>query len=484
MNKLSDSGTTRTRALGGFLCFILLCGHASLWSGGCAGGGSGSPGGNTGGVVDPKDAILETNPADDAADISTDEDITITFTAAVDPNSLDVWLEPDVAFNRSWFAGNTVLKVTPTDPLEANIEYTVFIGDLRFEDGSELDEEFSFRFSTGEQAGNGDELTALSLAEIRFWGYQIQGVDAEGAIESLADSHYDMLVLEPTRTDAELLDFDTRGMVERLKATMASDGVHRKLIIAYVDIGEAEDWRWYWTWSKESEEAQIPEETDLADDWPDYIIARDPDGWVGNYPVAYWEPEWKDIIIYGENRVPAGARDYTSAIDELILDGFDGIYLDWVEGFENVHVIAAAQAGGLDPAQEMIDFIEEMRDYARQRDADFLIIQQNAAALIDGHPDLLNHLDAIAQEGVWYDGIAGDDWNDVAGYFFNGPNLTAEYIGFLGQYLAADVPVFNCEYALQGNATDAYERSYAEGYVPYVTRRSLGQLTDTPPPAY
>jgi cysteinyl-tRNA synthetase len=293
-----------------------------------------------------------------------------------------------------------------------------------------------------------------------------------------------MLVLEPTRTDAEMADFDTKAMVDRLKATPAHDGIHRKLIIAYVDIGEAEDWRWYWTWSKEAEEEQIPETVDLPDDWPDYIVARDPDGWVGNYPVAYWEPEWKDIIIYGQDQETAPDRDYTSAVDELIQDGFDGIYLDWVEGFENVHVIATAQSAGLDPAEEMIDFIGELRDYARQRDPGFLVIQQNAAALIDGRPELLDEIDAIAQEGIWFDGVAGDDWDDVAGYFTNDEELTAEYLDYLNQYLDADIPVFACEYALQDNAAEAYSLAADEGYVGYVTRRSLSRLTDTTPPGY
>ncbi len=331
---------------------------------------------------------------------------------------------------------------------------------------------------------DGDESEPLALAEIQFWGYQIQALDTEGAIDALAASRYDMLVLEPTRTDAELADFDTKAMVARLKAGKAHDGVHRKLVIAYVDIGEAEDWRWYWTWSKEPEEVQVPEEVDLPPDWPGYIVARDPDGWVGNYPVAYWDEEWKDIIIYGENREPTADRDYTSAVDELILDGFDGIYLDWVEGFENVHVIAAAQARGLDPAEEMIRFIAELRDYARARDPGFLVIQQNAAALIDGHPELLDEIDAITQEGVWYDGVAGDNWDDVDGYFLNEPSLTDEYIGYLDQYLAADVPVFVCEYALEDDADAAYQQAAAKGYVPYVTRRSLSRLTDTPPPGF
>ena len=453
---------------------------------GCNGGGDA--------FVDPEDAIEHTSPADGATGVSVNGAIVITFVLAADPDSLDVWLEPEASdVGETWSGNDTVLTITPPRPLEAGTEYVVFIGELGFEDGSELAAEYSFRFTTATEAdengdGNGDiidgPLTAVPLNEIQFWGYQIQGLERPGAVDALAGSHYDMLVLEPTRTDADTAEFDTKGMVERLKAARASDGVHRKLIIAYVDIGEAEDWRWYWTWSKEAEEAQVPQEVNLPADWPDFIVARDPDGWVGNYPVAYWDPQWKDIVIYGQELTPTASRNYTSALDELLLDGFDGIYLDWVEGFENMHVAAAAAAERLDAAEEMIDFIGEIRDYARQRDPDFLVIQQNAAALIDGRRRLLDHIDAIAQEGVWYDSVAGDDWDDVAGYFSNEPELTNEYLEFLDRYLAAGVPVFVCEYALDENADSAYQRAEARGYVPYVTRRSLSRLTDTPPPGY
>ena len=329
-----------------------------------------------------------------------------------------------------------------------------------------------------------DEDSPLSLSDMQYWAYQIQSLDDDGAVDALAASQYDMLVLEPTRTDTGSSDFDTKTMVERLKATHAHDGVHRKLIVAYVDIGEAEDWRWYWTWSTEPEDEQIAQEVDLPDDWPSYIVARDPDGWVGNYPVAYWDPAWKDVIIYGENQTTSTNRNYTSAVDELILDGFDGIYLDWVEGFENEHVIAAADAEGLDAATEMVRFIEELRDYARQRDPDFVVIQQNAAALLDDHPELLDAVDAIAQEGIWFDGVAGDDWDDEVGYYRNEEDLTAEYLDYLAQYLAGGVPVFACEYALENNAAEAYRLADEAGYIGYVTRRSLSQLTDTLPPGY
>jgi len=321
----------------------------------------------------------------------------------------------------------------------------------------------------------------MSLGDISYWAYQLQGISEAGAVDALASSHYDMLVLEPTRTDWSSDDksFDTRGMVTRLKGSGASDGVHRKLIIAYIDIGEAEDWRWYWTWSKDWDCVGDPPAV-----WPDYILTCDPDGWTGNYPVAYWDEDWKDVVITGQHQGSDPERDYDSVIDEVIKDGFDGIYLDWVEGFENDAVVAAAQAAGKDPAVEMIVFIQEMRDYAAVRDADFFIIQQNAAALSDGHAELFTVIDAIAQEAIWYDGDATDEWDDPDGYDWpNEPSLVNYYIGYLDGYLDVGVPVFDCEYALSYAAT-AYANAIDRGYVPYATRRSLSRLTTTPPPGY
>jgi cysteinyl-tRNA synthetase len=268
-------------------------------------------------------------------------------------------------------------------------------------------------------------------------------------------------------------------MVSRLKASMGHDGQTRKLVIAYVDIGEAEDWRWYWTWSTEWEPGQP-----FPGDWPDFIVGADPDGWVGNYPVAYWDEAWQDIMIYGQNTGTDPSRDYVSAVDELIIDGFDGIYLDWVEAFEDASVIQAAQAEGVDPEQEMIQFISDIRTYARQRNPDFLVIQQNAGALSEGRPSLYTVIDAIAQEEIWFGGVATDDWNDPDGYDLPiDATLTAEYLSHLSRFEQAGLPVFCCEYAL-ANADTGYANAAANNIIPYCTRRSLSQLTTTPPPGY
>lgn len=328
----------------------------------------------------------------------------------------------------------------------------------------------------------------MSLNEVKYWAYQIQDISDPGAVGALVASHYDMLVLEPTRTDWSSANkfFKTKRMVTRLKNSRASKWQDRKLVMAYIDIGEAEDWRWYWDRSLPPWDCK----GDPPPGWPDYIVACDPDGWEGNYPVAYWDDEWQDIVIYGKNTGSHPHRNYNSVIDEVIKDGFDGIYLDWVEGFENKDVKARARAEGLNPAREMIWFIEDMRNYARKRNPDFLIIQQNAAALIDTPskpnvvPALHKVIDAIAQEEIWYGGIATDDWDHPKGHDLpTGRKLTQEYIKHLAKYQAKGLPVFNCEYALKYQAA-AYKKSYKRKYVPYVTRRSLSRLTTMPPPGY
>jgi cysteinyl-tRNA synthetase len=333
--------------------------------------------------------------------------------------------------------------------------------------------------STSDDSQTEDNILALN--EIQFWAYQIQGLSENGAVDLLVNSRYDLLVVEPTRTDWSSDDklFDTRAMVDRIKSSTAHDGIHRKLIVAYIDIGEAEDWRWYWTWSQEWEPGD-PRPVD----WPDFILTHDPDGWEGNYPVAYWNLHWKDIIIYGNNQNSSPYGDYNSVIDETIRDGFDGIYLDWVEGFENEAVIQAANRAGKDPRTEMISFIREMKDYAEQRQPGFIIIQQNGSALVQGHAELLEIVHGIAQEGIWYEGDATDNWNDPDGYDWNVPaDWRAEYFNNLAQYQSAGLPVFDCEYALQF-ANDAYSKSYNRNFIPYCTRRSLSRLTTTPPPGY
>lgn len=344
----------------------------------------------------------------------------------------------------------------------------------------------------------------LALNKIKYWGYIIQDVEKNANL--LERSRYEMLVIEPTRTDFSeeyTRSYKTKELVHRLKASTGNNQINRKLVIAYIDIGQAEDWRWYWKWSVDSD--WDPSETNKPSDWPSWIITHDPE-WVGCFPVAYWHQDWQNIVINGgftwnDSVIEVatgdknGGEGYNSILDEVIKDGFDGIYLDWVEAFSDEAVIAAAQAAQIDPVDTMFDFIEAMRDYGRTRfqeigrDPDeWIIIQQNAPDLAaSSDTRKFTVIDGVAEEGVWWEGAGDAGWDDPTGYDISArEKLGAEWYNdvlnvWLPAYKQAGIPVFACEYALE-HAEEVYRTSAsAAGFVSYCTRRSLSQLTTTPP---
>jgi cysteinyl-tRNA synthetase len=317
----------------------------------------------------------------------------------------------------------------------------------------------------------------VELTKVRSWAYQLQRLEVSGSVDALAGSKYDLLVLEPTRTHKDQAGFDAKKMVERLKSGTAGDGVHRKLVLAYIDIGEAEDERWYWTWSKDWKKGDP-----RPADWPAFIAAHDPDGWEGDYPVAFWDEAWKDIVLHGRKHPAAGSRDFTSVLDEVIRDGFDGVYLDWVEAWENDEVSNAAKKAGKDPAKEMIAFINEIRDAGRAKNPGFLVIQQNGSSLLRGRPELLKTVDAIAQEDLWYTGDANVEWNDPKGHDRKQEaDFTKGTLAALAEFQKAGKPVLTVDYTVK-HAKEVYARARDLGFVPYCSRTSLEKLTTTPPP--
>lgn len=82
------------------------------------------------------------------------------------------------------------------------------------------------------------------LAGVQTWMYQLQGMTTSAQIDALDAQPYDMLVIEANNTIKGLENFNTVDMVARLRTK--PDGSARK-VLAYIDIGEAEDFRTYWT---------------------------------------------------------------------------------------------------------------------------------------------------------------------------------------------------------------------------------------------
>lgn len=306
------------------------------------------------------------------------------------------------------------------------------------------------------------------LHSIKLWAYQIQGIEEPSVIDALAESKYDLLVIEPTRSCKGYEDFDAESVVEILHQSGGTNVVS-KIIIAYVNIGQAEDWRYYW-----NESWIAPTATERGS--PDFLITTDPDGWIGDYPVAFWDERWKDIVLYGNN----------SMIQQVLDDGFDGIYMDWVGAFSYDPIVAVAESEGLDAQQEMIDFIAEIREYCQNQDPDFIIIQQNALDIYDNHSEYFDIIDAVAQEHVLFDGDAGAEWGDANAGDIPVPEEDTEwYVEKLQQYLEHIKIVFTIDYAREEqNIAKVYSFAEEHGYIAFVTQISLSQLPSYTPPAY
>jgi len=299
-------------------------------------------------------------------------------------------------------------------------------------------------------------VTASPLYGMRFFAYQIQGQEEDNNIRKLADSRYDLLVIDQTRSLKGEEGYDSAADVARLKSSTGSSG-RKKVVVCYLDVGEAEGYRRYW-----------------KDDWrvgdPEWIVAPDPGGWDDNYPVKFWRPEWKEIM--------------NQAVDRIIEDGYDGIYLDWLEVYSFEPVVEAAGSEGLNARDELVEFVRELARRGRSKKPGFLLIAQNAAEL-GSDPEYVELFDAIAQEGVWYEGGSDPDTDEIPGDVTVDPELTRELLDDLKLWQERRKPILDVEYAQQpSNVRRAYTLGEEHGFKTYVTLRMLDALSQTPPPGY
>ena len=287
-----------------------------------------------------------------------------------------------------------------------------------------------------------------------------------------------MLVLDFIPSVVGDEDYPMTDVISRLHET-------DKLVIAYVDVGEAEDYRTYWRpgWRIGN---------------PDWITATDPDGWEGNYPVAYWRPEWQALWL-GEGALLAQVKDV----------GFDGVYLDWVEAYSDENVLAASRHDKVDAVEEMVAWVGRISQFMKQDCMNCLVIAQNAAELVEDDT-YVTYIDGLAQEQVWFDGGADNEpegdcplprtdaeidtdkyYNSLSRacqrQFDRYPDSTLhvsseEYLNYLEVAQRNGLTVFTVDYALEPeNVAWVYQTARELGFVPFVSNRGLDMYFEPVP---
>ena len=256
--------------------------------------------------------------------------------------------------------------------------------------------------------------------------YQLQNAD----YVSLSASDFRVAVIDPD---------DSALSAEQVSALQTAQD---KLLYAYTSIGEAESYRDYWqdSWTTQP---------------PDYVLGENVQ-WEGNFRVKFWDADWQQVIY--------------ARVDDVLAKGYDGIYLDIVDGYTVDEVIAAYPGTDAELRQEMIAFVVGISEYAKSQNPDFAIIPQNAVGLLgvtedgpDSGPNTayLNAIDGLGVEDLWFNDDAISDW-------------TQGDLDYIALAQAAGKFVLATSYPTAAASQEAFVAdAIANGLIPLVADRDL-----------
>lgn len=221
------------------------------------------------------------------------------------------------------------------------------------------------------------------------WVYQLQNPK----VQDLANSGFPLAVIDYSKDGSD----DKRFQKNKLQRLIENNVIP----IAYLSIGEAESYRYYWekSWLGKSDDSQLTSKA------PKWLGHTNPD-WEGNYKVRYWDPDWRDTII----------KPY---LDKIIEQGFSGVYLDIIDGFEywsdsetyyeemEVRMENDPFDDEEDAAHRMIELVHWIAQYGRKNSPlgqDFLILPQNGERILlyDDDGSYLEDVSGIGVEDTWY----------------------------------------------------------------------------------
>ena len=182
------------------------------------------------------------------------------------------------------------------------------------------------------------------------------GASRAQAIAELSASDRDLIILDRAYQVGDGGAWSPSDL-DRIRA--AAPG---RRIVAYFSIGEAESYRHYW-------------QPDWTIGKPSFLLEENPN-WKGNYVVKYWDRKWQALVL--------------ADLDVILAQGFDGVYLDIVDGFSNFERRADGtyHDNRINPRtkrsyrRDMAVFVARIAAHARRYNPQFLVIPQNGAQLL------------------------------------------------------------------------------------------------------
>lgn len=188
---------------------------------------------------------------------------------------------------------------------------------------------------------------ARPLAHAKSWHYQLANVD----LARIATVDADVVVVDYAIGGTPLTSEEVARLKER-------PGGKPRLILSYLSVGEGEEKRFYWHREWKSDPAARPS-------W----IKGENCAWPGAWAVRFWEDGWKAILFRSED----------SYLKRIISAGFDGVYLDRVDMFEDFPEIAKEQP---EAANEMIALVSELAATGRALKPGLIVVPNNGLGLL------------------------------------------------------------------------------------------------------
>jgi cysteinyl-tRNA synthetase len=262
---------------------------------------------------------------------------------------------------------------------------------------------------------------------IRSFAYVIDGAQ----IEAIADSNFNACIIDYSFDGTDAGKY-TNDQIKGIKDNQI-------LPIAYLSIGEAEDYRFYWN-------------NAWYNDPPAWLGDENPN-WEGNYSVQFWHEDWQAIIFeYIDKIIEQG-------FEALMLDKVD-IYYDW---FETYGLLSEEES-----ATRMIHFVDVISTYIKETKGmdHFQILSQNTLGIFDY--DTENRL----KQAIW--GVVIEElfyYSDGSQTNEQERQYRLERLEQL-QNLEKIVLVIDYVYPLQDIPAEFIQRARDCGFIPYAADSS------------
>ncbi len=294
------------------------------------------------------------------------------------------------------------------------------------------------------------------IQEVSSFAYQLQNID----LNALQSSAVDLLIIDYSLEGDDDTAF-TSTEVDMLK--------QQHTVLSYLSIGEAEDYRFYFKsrWTKNSQGRVCDTRlTEHAPGWLDFPN----ENWCGNYKVRFWNKKWRKKIF----GITSGKRK--SYLDRIIDAGFDGVYLDIIDGYEYWKYDVKKKRRRKRAARDMALLVIRLADYAREVRGvtGFIVVPQNGAGILTELSDelkarYLEAVDAIGAEDTYFYGDEDD----------NNPYVPQESaIQNLSTFLEAGKLVLATDYLTeQEKVTQFRDDACNSGFIPQVATRALDDLS-------